>query len=79
MPCYDPQNTYSQGKADGAADTERRLRAEFRHNSDVAQMLCEVMRYLEDQYLIDNNQHLSPELRAWWREHQERDRAKLRR
>lgn len=59
MPCYDSRNepTYILKEA----------KKEWRHNSDVAGLLCEAMvhlRYIED---------LSPELKQWWAEHQARD------
>lgn len=76
MPCYDPCDSYRQGEADGSVDTEQRLRAEFRHNSDVAQLLCEAMQLLKADYdACDSSSYsdISPELRQWWVEHQQRD------
>lgn len=74
MPCYEPRDSPSSLRTE--FETERKqFRQQFRHSSDVAQLLCEVMRYLEEQLLVRNNQHLSPELKQWWAEHQARDIA----
>lgn len=70
MPCYDPNNTYAQGVIDGAIDADRSARAEFRHNSDVAQLLCEACKLLDDEDCLT---YVSPELKQWWAEHQQRD------
>jgi hypothetical protein len=64
MPCYEPSD------AEYARD---RARLEFRHNSEVAQMLCDLMKQLlSGKGEID----VSPQLAQWWNEHEQRDRAK---
>lgn len=67
MPCYDP----------GPTEEETRLvyYKEFEHNSELAEMLCELMRRIEK---VDGHEgHVSQEILAWWRDHQERDRKRV--
>lgn len=62
MPCYDPDSRPDAVRAE--------VLKEIRHNSDVAELLCEACRMLAD----DNRMRLmSPALQVWWKEHQERD------
>ena len=64
MPCYDsrndPENIWDEARRD------------FRHNSDVAEMLCTVLRLPRNSDLL----HEVPGLSRWWKEHQERDARK---
>lgn len=70
MPCYtepDPEGDY------------HRMQENFRHNSDIAEMLCTTLaRYKKIRpnfsfcaLMMDN-----PEIAKWWEEHKERDRKK---
>lgn len=59
MPCYDSRNEPSY--------LLREAKRDFRHNSDVAQMLCDILKYKPE--LID----YTPEIQRWWKEHKERD------
>ena len=65
MPSYDSRNDPSAVRAEA-------LR-EFRHNSPVAEFLCEAMTRLESHQLAGT---CSPELRAWWSAHKNRDANK---
>jgi hypothetical protein len=58
MPCYDPPVNRPESDL---------------HNSELAQMLCEVMRVIERNGL---EPYVSRAVNDWWREHQERDRAR---
>lgn len=51
-------------------------REEFRHNSDVAEMLCAVCKLLENMMHFDDEARRIPGLPEWWAEHQRRDAAK---
>lgn len=66
MPCYD-----SRSDPDYVREDARR---EFRHNSDVAELLCFVLSHPMSvvQACLNNN----PALAKWWAEHAERDRKK---
>lgn len=66
MPCYDSRNDPSNVWADAKADA--------RHNSDVAEILCTLCKAIERDDLYRNL--MTPPLRQWWVEHQERDRKK---
>jgi hypothetical protein len=60
MPCYDSR--------DEPDYVRKEARDEFRHNSDVAEMLCKILTlYPEATYTTE-------EIQNWWKEHQERDR-----
>jgi hypothetical protein len=63
MPCYEPPRNPRAVEADCA----RR----FRHNSPVAEMLCEAMTLLE--VLCPVGVRFSPQLLQWWKEHNIRD------
>lgn len=74
MPCYDARDDSSYVRA----ETEREVRADCRHNSDVAELLCFVMNNLNSATrigLLANNVALA----KWWGEHVERDRKKAER
>ena len=64
MPCYDIRNSreYIVDEA----------RIEYRHDSDVAELLCDLMKQIADGKIT----YLSPELLTWWDEHQRRDALK---
>lgn len=65
MPCYDPPRE--------SLNTMRiKWEEEFRHNSDVAALLCEAMQCIKSIGIGDS--HLSFELRQWWEEHKIRDK-----
>lgn len=69
MPCYDDRDS----PANVAAEAVTRARKEFRHNSDVAQMLCSLIKALEAYgvtSLIDRP------TAQWWEEHKKRDEAR---
>src|SRR5687768_16145620 len=72
MPCYDGRETsgYSGGYDDGKSFQKR----EGRHNSDVAELLCMVMRSVPGN--VASNLLRDKKLATWWEEHQERDRKK---
>lgn len=63
MPCYDSRNDPSNVWADAKADA--------RHNSDVAELLCKVCRKMEAMH-----DPMSRELAVWWQEHKTRDSIK---
>lgn len=54
MPCYDSRNEPSY------------LAKEFRHNSDVAQMLCHILKNYPEAAC-------TAEIQEWWKEHKKRD------
>lgn len=62
MPCYDPDSRPDAVRAD--------VLKEARHNSDVAQLLCEACQVLDGEGRMGI---VSPELLQWWTEHQNRD------
>lgn len=49
---------------------------DFRHNSDVADMLCNLMTQLEEHGRIVE---IPYPLQVWWQQHKERDLKRLRR
>lgn len=61
MPCYDPT-------PDEIVEHARR---DFRHNSDVAELLCAVLKQIDRSAFT-----WTPELKLWWYEHQCRDMVK---
>lgn len=61
MPCYD-------GRGEPA-----NLREEFRHNSDVAELLCGLCQQLEIRGLA-HEINSSSKRAKWWKEHQARDK-----
>lgn len=65
MPCYDSRNDLNT--SDGRED----LRKSFRHNSDVAEMLCTMCKTAESFGMP-----IPKSVWGWWEEHQIRD-AKL--
>jgi len=66
MPCYDGRDSAESRSAEAV----QAARKEFRHNSDVAQMLCDTLKKLE----ADNALHLvSVPTQIWWEEHKARD------
>lgn len=66
MPCY--THVTEEEKEEAA-----RLR--FRHNSDVAELLCAVMKTAPEPIQELLCIHV-PKLREWWKEHQKRDAKK---
>lgn len=70
MPCYDERS--SPEYAVEAA------RLDFRHNSDVAEMLCGLLRSMSHPQRIVHVPNV-PGLARWWQQHQERDRIKAKR
>jgi arginine/lysine/ornithine decarboxylase len=77
MPCYDPPMT----QAEITAMEQERVRKQlekFSHNSPVADMLCYVLRKLEEAEEPVKIQHLPENIHEWWEEHKERDRKKAR-
>lgn len=77
MPCYDGRENERQVLC--TYEHEARIRADCRHNSDVAELLCGVMKQLalhgQDTNMLVNNRSL----RIWWAEHQKRDAKKAKR
>ena len=67
MPCYDDRSS--------AGYAIEEARARFRHNSDVAQMLCKVMETIHPEDIIELGKRI-PDLAVWWKEHQARDKAR---
>ncbi len=65
MPCYDSRDSSENARAEAMR--------EFRHNSPVAEMLCEVMRRISLKGML---YECSPAVVQWWEEHQRRDAAK---
>ena len=70
MPCYEPTARDEQRWKERQNEIAYHKK-QLTHNSPVAEMLCSVMRLL-DEFGIDG----SPEVEAWWKEHQERDKKK---
>lgn len=71
MPCYEPRESPAAIRAE-CAET-------YRHNSPVAEMLCEVIRYIErvtGPHAQIALREFSPELQQWWHEHKARDTRK---
>lgn len=66
MPCYDSRNEPDYVRAEA--------RREFRHNSDVAEMLCWLMVKIQAQEPITE---IPIELATWWIEHKARDEARV--
>lgn len=64
MPCYDSR--------DSADAVRASARAGFRHNSDVAEMLCDLMKRLDPTQIAA----LPLATQLWWVEHQKRDADK---
>lgn len=64
MPCYDPPRP---------EDVSRENREHFRHNSDVAEILCTICKRMGNGWVA---QFKDQDLIQWWREHQERDLKK---
>lgn len=69
MPCYDDRNEPAYVAAD--------VRRDCRHNSDVADLLCSVLRHYPNivHEMLDDVCEVRG-LRTWWKEHQERDHIK---
>jgi len=65
MPCYDSRSdaNTSEGRAE--------MRKDFRHNSDVAEMLCGMCRVVEARGLF-----IPTDVYEWWKEHKARDAAR---
>jgi hypothetical protein len=63
MPCYDSRNEPDY--------VRREAREDFRHNSDVAEMLCWILTNYGDSGI-----ELTPDIKQWWEEHKSRDAAK---
>lgn len=58
-------------------ESRRSWELRFRHNSDLAEMLCSVLTTISDTEEPVTINHLSQDVQKWWQEHQERDRKKL--
>lgn len=73
MPCYDGRENERQVLV--TYEHEARIRKDCRHNSDVAELLCALLRQMP---LRERGLHLAFNipLATWWREHQARDRAR---
>lgn len=69
MPCYQPEPTYEEQKDS--------FYKEFKHNSELAEMLCELMARIEK--VEGHESHVSPRILEWWEEHKERDTMRLER
>lgn len=67
MPCHTPEPTEEEERAYHYKD--------FKHNSELAEMLCELMARIEKVEGFET--HVSPKILEWWEEHKERDRARL--
>ena len=61
MPCYDNRDSPSEVRAEARKD--------FRHNSDVAEMLCHVLTHVPPSDI----QTMPKNIQVWWTEHQARD------
>jgi hypothetical protein len=82
MPCHEP---YSPNR-----DKEIYLK-EFRHNSDVAEMLCYLIKWLEANIVCNpdrgfnsllesvfkRDEEFKQKIIKWWEEHKERGDAKV--
>ena len=64
MPCYDSRSDVEF--------SEQKARERFRHNSDVAELLCGLCQQLESRGLA-HEINSSSKRAAWWREHKRRD------
>lgn len=61
MPCYDSRDT-----SDSILSSARH---DFRHNSDVAEMLCDLLK----NFSLTQISELPVSTKLWWIEHQKRD------
>ena len=78
MPCYDGR-TAAEERAEYEASRERErntLLKEYLHNSPAAEMLCYVLRELEEAEEPVKIQHLPANIHKWWEEHKIRDAEK---
>lgn len=64
MPCYDNR--------DSPSEVREEARKDFRHNSDVAEMLCHVLSNIHPFAIAT----LPENIQQWWQEHQIRDAAR---
>ena len=64
MPCYDHRDSPEYQVAEA--------RQNFRHNSDVAEMLCYVLSNINPVHIAT----MPENIQVWWKEHQERDALK---
>lgn len=74
MPCYDSRDDEPYRSAQVVEEARR----EFTHNSPVAELLCTVMKHLQNEHSRGYVSVLAnhPEVSKWWADHQERDRRK---
>lgn len=70
MPCYDSRDT---DRSYISAEAVKEARITFRHNSDVAELLCSTLKQLERIGQIDI---INSATQQWWDEHKLRDAAK---
>ncbi len=63
MPCVDDRT---------GSELVAEARRAFRHNSDVAEMLCTTCKTIEAEGKLDR---LDPATKAWWAEHKKHDAA----
>ena len=77
MPCYDGRDDDPRynGIDDARKQGQTEARADCRHNSDVAELLCWVMHSLNVEQSSSRRNH-NPALNKWWKEHQECDKRK---
>lgn len=68
MPCYDGRDSVSYARNEARSEARAEAFREFRHNSPVAEMLCEAMQIIEA-----NGLPVSVNLANWWVEHKIRD------
>lgn len=69
MPCYDSRNDLSSGEREAL----QILRQDYRHNSDVAEMLCFLCGLIEKQ---GDMKKYPLTIQHWWAYHKERDNKK---
>jgi hypothetical protein len=65
MPCYDHRDSPEEVREEAYRD--------FRHNSDVAEMLCSICKQapVQEKWIFN-----VPGVEQWWKEHQIRDAKK---
>lgn len=69
MPCYDSR--------DSPEYKVQEARRDFRHNSDVAEMLCYLLKQVDAVKAGEEFElKLTPQIMLWWQEHKIRDAKK---
>lgn len=72
MPCYDPRDSSTEAEV---SRIRTQLINEFQHNSNIAEMLCSLMKGIHPDDHEKIFKHI-PGLQEWFEEHKKRDAAK---